>query len=342
MVSPLGWLYGKIINQRNASYERGTLKSHHLGAPTISIGNITVGGTGKTPLVARIAEILAERGEKVCIISRGFKRENEKEQILVSDGKSVLADVRKSGDEPFELASKLLGKAVVIANADRVEAAKWALDNFEVTVFLLDDGFQHRKAKRDLDIVVIDATNPFGNRESLPSGILREPIENLARGNLFVITRGNLVASVSEIVSEIRKYNQSSPIVLSENVTAKTTSLSDFISGPACDDEYICTTCLAFCALGNPDNFFSQLKKSGFDVSSTRAFPDHHSYSQKDVEKLEKLARKNSAETFLTTAKDAVKLRDLDFTIPCFVVESRLAFDNEKKLREEIYAVLED
>lgn len=341
MVSPLGWLYGKIINQRNASYDRGTLKSHYLGAPTISVGNITVGGTGKTPLVVHIAEILAEQGEKVCIISRGYKRENEKEQVLVSDGKGVLADVRKTGDEPFVLASKLTGKAVVIANPDRVEAAKWALDNFEVTVFLLDDGFQHRKAKRDLDIVVIDATDPFGNLEPLPSGILREPIENLARGDLFVITRGNLVESVSEVVSEIRKHNQSSPIILSENVTAKTTRLSDFISGTACDDEYIRTKCLAFCALGNPENFFNQLKKSGFEVSSTRAFSDHHSYLQRDVEKLEKIALQNSAEAFLTTAKDAVKLRELEFNIPCFVVESRLAFDNEKKLREKIYAVFE-
>ncbi len=188
----ISWIYGTIIEARNSLYEKGVFKSFSLGVPVISIGNITVGGTGKTPLVAFVAEILAEKGEKVCIISRGYGRKNPKKRVLVSDGENILADARQSGDEPFELAQRLLGKAIVVADANRVSAGNWAREKFGITAFVLDDAFQHRKVKRDLDIVTIDATNPFGNKKMLPSGILREPLKNLKRADAIVITRANL------------------------------------------------------------------------------------------------------------------------------------------------------
>ncbi len=341
MLEPFGWLYGKIINRRNDLFQKGTFKTHSLGVPTISVGNITVGGTGKTPLVGFITEILAEKGEKICIISRGYKRENEKERVLVSDGRNILTDVGKAGDEPFELANKLFGKAFVIADANRVEAGLWAKEKFGITAFVLDDAFQHLKVQRDLDIMVIDATNPFGNCKTLPAGILREPLENLKRADLVVITRANLVENLEDTELKIEKYNKNAPIITAHNKFKRITNLRDFPETAATNDQQPTKNFLAFCGLGNPDNFFEQLRREKFEISTTKTFGDHYKYSQKDVNRLEKIAREENVEALLTTAKDAVKLKHLEFKFPCFVAESQMIFDDEKKLRKIIYAVFE-
>ena len=343
---PFSWIYARIADLRNTLYERGALPSESLGAPTVSVGNITVGGTGKTPFVAFVARVLTESGEKVCILTRGYGRENSKERVLVSDGAQVLADAKTAGDEPLELAKKLLGKAIVIADADRVAAARWAIEKFKVTAFVLDDAFQHRRAKRDLDIVLLDATNPFGNAKALPFGILREPLENLKRADAIIITRANLAENIPDLKSRITKYNPVCPIFTAANKTSKIVELKDFLSNiqPQTDRPALAppTTdhCLAFCALGNPDNFFEQLRRENFDLAATRRFPDHHRYTQHDIGKLESEAKQKNAQTLLTTAKDAVKLADLNFELPCWVVESELVFDDEKKLREIIGAAL--
>jgi tetraacyldisaccharide 4'-kinase len=329
------WLYGKIVNARNALYEKGVLESFSLGALTVSVGNITAGGTGKTPLVAFVAEALAENGEKVCILTRGYGREDPKDRVLVSDGEKVLTDVRTAGDEPFELANKLLGKAIVVADANRVSAATWAREKFGVTAFVLDDAFQHRRAKRDLDIVTIDATAPFGGGKNF----LREPLENLKRADAIVITRANLVANIESLKSQIAEYNSDCPIFTAENKITSLIELHEFHAKaqspqrPKTEDQ---RPFLAFCALGNPDNFFDQLKQEGFNLVSTRKFSDHHFYNQKDVENLEENAKQTGAEIFITTAKDAVKLKDLRFELPCYVAENKMIFDDEKKLRDLI------
>jgi tetraacyldisaccharide 4'-kinase len=340
---PFSWIYGKITDIRNMLYERGVFKSQPLGAPAVSIGNITVGGTGKTPLVAFVARVLAEQGAKVCILTRGYGRENSKERVLVSDGENILADARAAGDEPAELAKKLLGKAIVLADADRVAAAKWARDNFNVTAFVLDDAFQHRRAKRDLDIVCVDATNPFGNSKALPFGILREPLENLERAGLIIITRANLAENISDLKLQITNFNSACPIFTAENKISGLIKLEEFFSDieKTTDNRQQPTNkLLAFCALGNPNNFFEQLKRENFNLTATRKFPDHHRYTQGDVTKLESEAGQKNAEILLTTAKDAVKLAHLKFELPCYVVENEIVFDDEKKLREHLSAVL--
>jgi len=332
MLSSLAWVYGKVADLRNTLYDRGVLETFDLGAYTISIGNITTGGTGKTPLVALVAHILAKRGEKVCILTRGYGRTQPRERVLVSDAEKILADPEEAGDEPYELALKLLGKAIVIADADRVSAAQWAKRKFGVNAFILDDGFQHRRVRRDVDIVCIDATNPFGAGKMLPAGRLREPVNNLSRADIVVITRSNLVENLDKIKSEISNLRSGTPVIVSETRIAGVVELGEFHATPqATQSKERSEKALAFCGLGNPKNFYSQLRLEGFTVSANKSFPDHHSYTQNDIFEIEKLAAESSAALLLTTAKDAVKLSNLKFEIPCRVVEIEMVLDKPEE-----------
>jgi tetraacyldisaccharide 4'-kinase len=339
MLSALAWIYGEIAGIRNYLYDRGVLDTFDLGAHTISVGNITAGGTGKTPLVAHIAEVLADRGEKVCILTRGYGRKDPKKRVLVSDGRSILTDAADAGDEPFELARKLLGKAIVIADADRVSAAEWAKRKFGVTAFVLDDGFQHRRARRGVDLVCIDATTPSADKAGslrsgrmLPAGRLREPVESLRRANVIVITRADLADDISGLRSEISDLNPDAAVFAAESEIDNIVALREFhtnVPGESRADDVKAARCFAFCGIGNPEAFFETLRLDGIVPAATRAFTDHHSYSQKDIDVLERLAKDTRAEMLLTTAKDAVKLPGLKFELPCFVVEMRMKIDDE-------------
>ncbi|MEJ7848946.1 MAG: tetraacyldisaccharide 4'-kinase [Pyrinomonadaceae bacterium] len=330
MFSLFGSMYGRLADLRNTFYDRGIFKTNPLGAKTISIGNITAGGTGKTPLVALIAEILADNGETVCILTRGYGRKNPKRRVLVSDGKNVLADAAMGGDEPVELARKLTGKSIIIADADRVSAAEWALDEFGVTVFVLDDGFQHRRARRDLDIVCVDATNPFGSGKMLPAGILREPLKNLQRAHVIVLTRANLAGDIENLKAQISDLKLGLPLFTAENRISDVNKLADFLAGISKPQSVETIPALAFCALGNPGNFFEQLRRDGFDIVTGKPLPDHHFYTLENIADLEETAGNAKAEILLTTAKDAVKLNGLTFTMPCFVIDIQLDIDDEK------------
>lgn len=331
LLSPFSLLYKTIVKTRRAFYEKRFFASFDLGVKTISVGNLTVGGTGKTPLVAFIAENLIKQGEKVCILTRGYGRDNPKERVLVSDGQHILADARDAGDEPFELAHKLKGKAVIIADAERAEAGKWAKEKFGITTFILDDGFQHLRVKRNLDIVLIDATNPFGNSKLLPTGILREPIESLKHADAIVITRANLVENAEDLRKRFSEVNPNCPIFVSKNEFINLIKLKDFLHENKSNQKSQIQSLksIAFCALGNPGNFFEQLQQEKFKLVSAKSFPDHHIYTKSDINLLEQIAIETGAEVLLTTAKDAVKLTHLKFNFPCFVMENGLTFDDE-------------
>lgn len=323
MLSLLSAIYGKAMDVRNGLYDKGVFPTQYLGARTISIGNTTTGGTGKTPLVAYVAEILAARGETVCILTRGYGRKDSKKRVLVSDGSRLLSNPADSGDEPFELAQKLLGKAIVIADADRVAAADWAKRKFGVTAFLLDDGFQHRRARRDLDIVCIDATNPGGHTQAgslrsgevLPAGRLREPLHNLGRADAVVITRADLVDDISNLRSEISDLNFEAAIFTATNKIVDA-------------NEFRGKRVFAFCGLGNPENFYEQLRREGINVTGTKTFPDHHPYTLSDIDAIESEARACGAEILATTVKDDVKLSDLKFKMPRHVVRIEVEIDD--------------
>ena len=349
ILSPIGKLYGRVMDARNALYDLGVLRSYSLGARAISVGNLTTGGTGKTPLVALIAEILLEAGETVCILTRGYGRANPKERVLVADGETVLAEAAAGGDEPVELALRLGGRAVIVADADRLSAGRWARVKFGVTAFVLDDGFQHRRVRRDVDIVCIDATNPCGNGHILPAGKLRESFTGLRRADAIVLTRAELVAETSSIESRLRRRNPAAPIFRAATRRLGFMSLDEFradarstLSGAAVpagdpENEPVPLRFGAFCALGNPEAFFSGLAATSTERAAelvySRSFPDHYRFKQSDVDSLSNEAIATGARSLVTTAKDAVKLGGLQFSLPCFVAIAEASVDDQEAFR---------
>jgi tetraacyldisaccharide 4'-kinase len=333
---PLGLLYGAVMRARNALYRKGVLSSFDLGVPVISIGNITTGGTGKTPLVAWVAEALAREGLKVCVLTRGYGRERNRERVLVSDGARVLAEAHEGGDEPRLLAEMLRGAGVaVLSDRDRVGAARWAREHLGSEAFVLDDGFQHLRVRRDLDIVTLDATNPWGGGRLLPQGRLREPPTSLRRADLIIITRSEQAADLGDLRREVERLSGRRNVLISHTRTRAVRPLDN--QAHAASYAPSAYRVAAFCAIGNPEAFFNHLSRSGFDLTHTRAFTDHHAYTQLDIERLVREAKARGAEALLTTAKDAVKLRQLRFDLPCFVVEIEFAFENEATLRETLH-----
>ncbi|MGD9590200.1 MAG: tetraacyldisaccharide 4'-kinase [Pyrinomonadaceae bacterium] len=356
LLAPIGIVYGRIMDVRNRLFDSGYLRTHDLGARTISIGNLTTGGTGKTPLVELAAEILANAGEKVCVLTRGYGRSDPGRRVLVSDGEAVLADAAAGGDEPVELARKLLKKAVVVADRDRVGAAAWAKERFGITTFVLDDGFQHRRVNRDLDIVCIDATNPCGNGRILPAGSLRESFRGLERADLIVITRSEMSGPTGEIESRLRKRNAAAPIIRSTTRVTGIVRVGGHDPGTADTFEKLKAhlgndgpggpvKVLAFCGLGNPGAFFGLLKAESakhngdlFAVEAEKAFPDHHDYSQEDIDVMEAEARRAGISAFLTTGKDSVKLEKLGLSIPTFSVEIKFELSEPDLFRSLVTA----
>ena len=340
LLQPLAGLFGVVVRSRHALYKRGWRQSQDLQSPTISVGNITVGGTGKTPLVVFIAKLLAENGRKPVVLTRGYKRENPNKPVLVSDGNTIFADARKAGDEPFESARKLLGTAAVIADKNRFAAGMRAKENLACDAFILDDGFQHLQLKRHLDIVAIDATNPFGNGQLFPAGTLREPLKNLQRADLIIVTRADLVADISDLKKRIAVFNATAPIISAKTEIMQIRSLEDFSSGINRNSEVRHRKSFAFCGLGNPENFYRGLRRKGFQITGVKSFPDHHFYSSQDISAIESAAAKAGAEILLTTAKDAVKFGHSSFTMPCSVVEIEAVFDDEKTIRKMVAEIL--
>lgn len=296
LLFPLSLLYGGVMELRNAFYHLGIFKSRRVACPVISVGNITVGGTGKTPAVQMLVNELLKRGKRPVIISRGYGRKS-KGTVVVSDGKTVFASAAEAGDEPLMLAHNCPGTAVIV-DADRVRAAELAIERFQPDVIVLDDGFQHRKIARDVDIVAVRRTQPFGNGFCLPAGPLREPLHHLFRAHLVLVTGDD-----DAPLPNLEKYQLS--IVTAHYEMIDCVSVSGAVLSP---DELVGRRALVFCGLGNPHNFLKTVKNIGVNISCFKTFKDHHIFDERDIAAIKRAADDEQVELILTTEKDWVKL----------------------------------
>jgi tetraacyldisaccharide 4'-kinase len=275
-MNPISTLFGAGVALRNALYRRHILKSHQLSRPVVSVGNLSVGGTGKTPFVIMLGGLLKQRGIEFDVLSRGYGRKSK--EVLVVDPEG---SPEQFGDEPLLMARKL--QAPVVVGADRFQAGLLAESRFpQSRMHILDDGFQHLRVRRDFDIVLL-SDEDFGE-PLLPVGRLREPLSSLERADAVVLASNSLVPLSAKSVWRVRR----SMVFLQPM-----------------------TRVVAFCGIARPHQFFSGLRKLGMDLAETLAFPDHHRFSRRDVRALLRAKQQTGAAGFITTDKDAVNLGEL-------------------------------
>ena len=317
---PLSVLYSAIVRTKAGCYSTGVFRKQKLNGTVISVGNLTVGGTGKTPMVLSLAERLAREGRKVAILTRGHRGSHS------ADSRGL-----PQSDEVAMLRERLGGQVQLGVGADRHESGS-TLAAHGVEWFVLDDGFQHLELARDADIVLVDATDPFGGGMLLPAGRLREPVSAIRRADIVVITR-SVQAPSRALESLIRRHTEC-PIFYSS------TKLESVLRVPRLDvalprQDFERARFLAFCGIGNAPAFFEDLRGWGFPVVGERSFPDHHVYTSRETEELEGAAAKCSADALLCTEKDVWNLRRVKFAaIPAYCC--RISF----VLPEEFWGVL--
>lgn len=304
LLGPLSVVYGTGCRVRDMAYRRGMLKSRSLPGFVLSVGNLTVGGTGKTPAVVLLARWARDRGYRVAVLSRGYGGASPEEVTVVSDGHRVKAAPELCGDEPYLLGCKLQGVPVLTARR-RYAAGKYAAERFGSEVFILDDGFQHRGLKRDLDLLLLDARSPFGNGQLLPWGPLREPVEAMARADALIITRyqeGAETAWQQELPEEARKIPLFKAVHEPQGVIlphAGEVHPPHMLKG---------RRVLAFAGIARPSRFRETLLGLGARVIHFRAFRDHHVYEAQEIQALLKEAQAGNCDLLLTTEKDWVRV----------------------------------
>ncbi len=328
---PLSWIYGCGVVLRNLFFEREMYHAEHVGVPVISVGNISAGGTGKTPVVESIARTLAEKGVLAGIVSRGYKR-STRGLVEVSDGKSLKVTVRESGDEPHQLAMHL-PQTVIVVDEQRVRGARYAVNSLGVQAIILDDGFQHRAIHRDLDIVLIDASqSPFSMR-MLPAGYRRDTYSSLKRADVVLLTKVKQITAVERLEERIRKFSDAKIFRSTFSVAAFRRAKMKF----SVDLESVKgKKAVAFCGIGQPESFRTSLEEIGVHVVSLMPFEDHHSYSRADLARVAVEQEKLSAEYIVTTEKDMARLSgsasgDFLEKNPVFYVEMRTEIHQQKE-----------
>jgi tetraacyldisaccharide 4'-kinase len=317
-VSPLGWalaplvpiasLYGLAMRARSALYACGLLTQYYLPCRVISVGNLTVGGTGKTPVVIALATALRDRGCRVGVVSRGYKRRSAETLLEVSDGRAVRGDPREAGDEPFLIAQRCLGVAVAVG-ADRPSAGKHLITRYRIDTLIMDDGYQHLALRRDTNILVLDAGAPFGNGYLLPRGRLREPLAAMARASAVLVTRASQGGRLDELKAAVRAITPTVPIWITDFVPSAVVQVggATTVEPSVLKGERV----LAVSGIGQPDSFRRLLEAAGAAVAEHCVFPDHHAYSREDVQKVRQAAEQLGVDRIVTTEKDAVKLAQL-------------------------------
>ncbi len=324
------YLFSGIVQLRLWLYRNRILRDQPLGCLVVVVGNLTVGGTGKTPVVEKFARALHDRGRKVAILSRGYKSKappfwkkwwfwlNHTEAEpprVVSDGQHVLLNSELAGDEPYMLARNLPG-VVVLVDKDRVKAGAYAIKEFGCDTLVLDDGFQYLPLKGRLNLLLVDKTNPFGNGFLLPRGILREPIKHLKRASYVFLTKSKGVRD-EELEAMIRRFNPEVEII----ECAHKPRYLQRVDG----DERIALSTLAgrrigaFSGIAAPEGFEALLRETGAKLGYTRRFLDHYRFDADDLKSVCSEAQQAKVEMLITTEKDAVRIEsDMKFPLPCY------------------------
>jgi tetraacyldisaccharide 4'-kinase len=319
----LSFIYERLVQLRLFLYRHRIFREHTLGCLVISIGNLTVGGTGKTPIVEKFARALRAGGRRVAILSRGYKsipqpsprkrffgKKEPSPPRVVSDGKSLLLDSRTAGDEPYMLANNLKD-VVVLVDKDRVKSGLYAIKELKADTLLLDDGLQYLHLKHRLDIVLIDRQAPFGNEHLLPRGTLREPPRNLRRASYIFITKSTGEPN-DELIKRIRRYNRTAEII---ECAHQPLHLQNVLTGEQVSLERLRDTYVgSICGIAAPESFEDGLRKLGARLELSKRYTDHHRYTEAELQSFITRCVRRDLEMIVTTEKDAVRFPRLTRT----------------------------
>lgn len=324
---PFARLYGWIGWVREWLYRRQLLPSEAFEVPVVSVGNLAVGGTGKTPMVDYVVRYLQAKGKKVAVVSRGYGGRGAGMVGIVSDGSRLLLSAQVAGDESRLLAQRNPSLIVIVAPQRRL-GVRVAITQLAAEVVVLDDGFQHLPVRRDLDIVLLDAQRPLGNGQPLPAGLLREFPTALRRGQLFILTRAT--------ASVIPMPALPGPLLVSRHrLSAEAVTLD---GRRVRLDTLTRQRVVAFAGVADPEAFFDDLKARGIQPLATLAFPDHVAYNRAELERI--AATAGAADCLLTTEKDGVKLAAANFSVPCYQVPLELDIDHPELLHRQLDRLL--
>jgi tetraacyldisaccharide 4'-kinase len=311
---PTWWLlwaavpYKLAARLRAYGYERGWFRRKRLPVPVISIGNLTVGGTGKTPLAIDITRWLLAEGKRVAVLSRGYRRTSREPMLIVSDGARILATLQEAGDEPYLIAQHC-PEAIVAVGTDRYQLGRWVLDRFPLDCVVLDDGFQHLRLHRDVDLLLVDATDTYGLDQVLPAGRLREPIEAAKRATAIIVTRAEKKMDIDHVMGRLRSVVV--PLPTTARVVFRAKDLLSLIAndGQSEGEWYKGKTAVLVSGIGHAASFRSLAEQLGLKIVEEVAYPDHHLYTSVEVDKVRRRAVDLKAELVVTTEKDAGKLK---------------------------------
>ncbi len=321
----LSFIYERLVQLRLFLYRHRLLREHTLGCLVISIGNLTVGGTGKTPIVEKFARALRAGGRRVAILSRGYKsvprrppkkswnpfaKKNPEPPRIVSDGKTLLLDSLTAGDEPYMLANNLKD-VIVLVDKDRVKSGLFAIRELKADTLLLDDGLQYLHLKHRLDIVLIDRQAPFGNEHLLPRGTLREPPRNLRRASYIFITKSTGEPN-DQLIRRIRRYNRTAEII---ECAHQPLHLQNVFTGEQLPLESLRDTYIgSICGIAAPESFEEGLQKLGARLELSKRYTDHHRYTEAELNSFITRCVRRDLEMIVTTEKDAVRFPRLTKT----------------------------